>query len=506
MPSLGDLLTSRLIAPKKGDIVPKDRHCKSLLLDSIIDEQPTFDINRMCATTTISTPTPDRSEDVVVPSGISLANYIRNPVVYFDHGFDCTIPIAKSEDPDGNNTVQLLEDRAIATSYFSPSIRESVQIFDLIVEKFVRAASIHFTPIEAEVRTNHVTSRDRPGLYIAACELLEWSWVGVPDNPEAVTKLLDRNRLAGEQIADPIRKSLQRYAAPLPYFGRGWAPGNSSPDSQTQIKNSSITTETKTVKKKFTREQILKMTAAQRKAAQPEMDEESLKALQDIEECRKADPTTDPNGADPNAPPPGTEGEVTSETETETEGDTSAEVPLGAQRLGEFYSMLCSLEQQCRTAFGPVENMDVRDSVMQMCDTLAGMCDQASQLYSASYPDQPALKSMDQAGSDTTDTVAKLLANSATQRLAIQGAMSRMKTLLGAKNLTPQQKSVVQIASSSLGRVVLQADRAAKAASQGEAKSAAGVSINEKVADEIKGLAKQFDEIGTMLKASIPQR
>jgi len=501
--SLDDILTARFIAPQQGQIIPKDRFCKSLLLDSPVADLPTFDINKMCATVTISTPTPDRSEDVVMPEGIMIDNYRRNPVVYFDHGFDIQTPIAKSEDPDGNLTLVITPDKVVATSYFDQSIPESAQIFDLIMAKFVRAASINFTPIEAKVRTNEVTSRGRPGLQIDLCELLEWSWVGIPDNPEAVTKLLSRNRLAGKPISDPIRKSLQRYAAPNPFFGRGWTAQN---------QNSTTTTETDAVaKKKFTKDQLSKMTPAQRKAAQPEMDEESLKAMAEVEDNCQKDDAADPNAA----VQPGTEATTEADPEAEAESTDSSETPLGAQRLGEFHSMLSSLEQQCRSAFGPVENVPVRDAVMQMCDALAGMCDEAGQLYASSYPDQPALKSMDEASADSTDTVAKLLAGSATNRLAVQGAMARVKSLLGAKNLTSQQKSALQIASSGLSRVVSQAERASKEVQAGQAagsatgQSASETKSNSELAEAVKAIhcvSKQFEEIGNLLKNAIPRK
>jgi hypothetical protein len=65
-----------------------------------------IDEHARSATFVISTPTPDRSEDVVNPNGVILENYVRNPVVLFDHGFSgITVPIGKSEDPTGTCTV-----------------------------------------------------------------------------------------------------------------------------------------------------------------------------------------------------------------------------------------------------------------------------------------------------------------------------------------------------------------------------------------------------------------
>lgn len=164
------------------------------------------------ATAIISTPNPDRSEDVVRQLGISLANYKKNPVVYYDHGFaHIQTPIGKSEDPDGKLTVKLKESGSQATCFFSQRMWEAMQIYELIDEGIVRCASIHIIPTVAKNRTND--SRFRSGLDIESSELLEWSWVGIPDNPEAVRKVLDRGKLAERNIPEALVKSLAKYAA-----------------------------------------------------------------------------------------------------------------------------------------------------------------------------------------------------------------------------------------------------------------------------------------------------
>lgn len=192
---------------------------KSYAIDSL-PAQPAIDEGRMSATFTISTPTPDRSEDVMNPRGCLLNNYAKNPVVYFDHGFNLSLPIAKSEDENGELTVSIHDGHVEATGYFSQKLKESQQIFDLVVEKILRTSSVRFTPVKYNLRA----SSERGGYDMAEWELLEWSVVGIPDNPEAVRKIIDGGKLAGDAIAEPILKSLLPYAASVPVLGKGWTP------------------------------------------------------------------------------------------------------------------------------------------------------------------------------------------------------------------------------------------------------------------------------------------
>jgi len=193
---------------------------KAALLNTSFVTDPAIDTSNMSATAVISTPTPDRSKDVVEPLGVRLENYARNPVVFFDHGFSgIHLPIAKSEDPNGRLTVNVTADRIEATSYFAQNMCEACQIFELIEQRIIRSTSINMTPLVAKVRSDG--SGARPGLHIQEWELLEWSWVGIPDNPEAVRKVLERGKLAGRVICEPISKCLRPFADRLQRRGKG---------------------------------------------------------------------------------------------------------------------------------------------------------------------------------------------------------------------------------------------------------------------------------------------
>jgi hypothetical protein len=467
------LMTARTLAPRPGLAYPFSGNAKSLVLDSDPDSAvPSINTAKMCASVVISTPTPDRSEDVMEPLGVVLDNYRRNPVVYLDHGFYLPTPVAKSEDREGNLSVTVLDDRIEATSYFDASIPESAQVFDLIAANFLRSASINFTPLEAEYRTADVTDRGRPGMHITSWELLEWSWVGIPDNPEAVVKLLEKNRLAGRPIADSIRKSLARFVPEKVPQGRGWSPAKSNTKPEADA----------VAKIKFTKQQIRKMAPDIRKAVGEQVDEETAKAMEEVaaeEEAAKAKKgkkTADGAMPEDEAKAEGDEepvvdGQAEGDSEP-TETTDSGEMPLGAQRLGELHGMLAAMEQQCRAAAGPIENVPVKEAMLAMCDSLAGMTEEASSLYASTYPDQPGLKSEGAADSGNTEEspVAKFLAGASANRLPLAGLTAKIKSLSDAKGIPQVHRLTLKSVAGGLGRILSAASKSAAAAGAGETK------------------------------------
>jgi hypothetical protein len=188
------------------------------LLDAPVGPTAIDEVRR-CATFVISTPTPDRSEDVVSPRGVKLENYARNPVVYFDHGFSgIHVPIGKCEDEFGNLALVVTDEGIEGTCFFADSV-EGEQIFELVKQCVLRAASINLQPITYTIRSAD-TASGRPGMDIEEWELLEWSIVGIPDNPEAIRKILAGGQLAGSPICEPIKKSLAQFAPKPKLMGR----------------------------------------------------------------------------------------------------------------------------------------------------------------------------------------------------------------------------------------------------------------------------------------------
>jgi len=125
----------------------------------------------------ISTATPDRSNDVVIPSGVVLDNYLKNPVVAAFHNY--------SKPPIGKATeIAHTADGVVAKVQFTPQgvNPEADMIYELNKGGFMNAWSIGFIP------KKWIDMQDG-GRQFDEIELLEFSAVLVPDNPEALTLL-----------------------------------------------------------------------------------------------------------------------------------------------------------------------------------------------------------------------------------------------------------------------------------------------------------------------------
>jgi hypothetical protein len=169
-----------------------------------VDEQT------MSATFIITTGSADRDGDVVVPSGCHYENYARNPVVFFDHQEEVSIPIGVSEDPGGRCTIQVNDDHVRGTVYFHGETPESNLIFRLVSRKNLhgiwqpqlRTCSIGFMPLEGYPREGE------RGYVFPEWDLLEWSIVGLPSNPQA----------ALIEASDAERRELQKCGAVFKHF------------------------------------------------------------------------------------------------------------------------------------------------------------------------------------------------------------------------------------------------------------------------------------------------
>jgi hypothetical protein len=175
------------------------------------------DRGAMSASCIFSTPAEDREGDVMDLLGLRTANHQRNPIVFWNHAKTLTLPIGKTRDDMGQYTVEINDDFARQTTFFSQTLLEAEQIFDLIAEGIVNANSIGFQTLKA---TPLYTGPKRRGLHILESDLLEVSWVGVPVNQEAVRKALDSN-VCGRPLASAIRRELEPYAARASAWANG---------------------------------------------------------------------------------------------------------------------------------------------------------------------------------------------------------------------------------------------------------------------------------------------
>ena len=129
----------------------------------------------------VSTDDIDRDGDVVSQAGWQLQNYRKNPVVLWAHDYS-SLPIAKCVSI-GVGTAGL---SAVAEFALHPMAQ---QVLDLIDGGFLNATSVGFRPMASEPLATG-------GQKFTQCELLEFSVVPVPANPQALQVM--RAKLAGD--------------------------------------------------------------------------------------------------------------------------------------------------------------------------------------------------------------------------------------------------------------------------------------------------------------------
>jgi HK97 family phage prohead protease len=120
----------------------------------------------------ISTAAVDRDNDSISPKGWNLDNYKKNPVVLFAHDYS-SLPIAKCVN------IKMAGGQLIADCEFADHEMAST-VLRLVDGGFLNATSVGFRP------TKYSLNETRKGVDYEEQELLEYSIVPVPANPEAL--------------------------------------------------------------------------------------------------------------------------------------------------------------------------------------------------------------------------------------------------------------------------------------------------------------------------------
>lgn len=131
----------------------------------------------------ISTESVDRMWDKIYIKGWELENYLQNPVVLFGHDH-YSPPIAKTVSLSKHPTKKTLEARA----EFAPKEVHPFadMIFNLYLQGFMKATSVGFRPLEYKLCDDDDERKCHYGIDFIRQELLEYSAVSVPANPEAL--------------------------------------------------------------------------------------------------------------------------------------------------------------------------------------------------------------------------------------------------------------------------------------------------------------------------------
>ena len=138
--------------------------------------------DRLVKRVILTTPTLDRQGDIVVPTGVSLKWFKKNPVVLWAHRYD--------QPPVGAVDVDALKvtDKGIeADVVFDAGSAVGREVYGLYDRGVMRAWSIGFVPLKWQLIEDPDTNRVK-GYRIEEWELLELSAVPVPANPEALTR------------------------------------------------------------------------------------------------------------------------------------------------------------------------------------------------------------------------------------------------------------------------------------------------------------------------------
>lgn len=128
----------------------------------------------------ITAETMDRDKDIVHRDGISIKRYKENPVVLFNHNYDKIVGkntrLTKKTMENGSKALH-------GVTKFAPT-EFGQELYQLSKDGFLNAWSIGFIPTEFETRSDE----KGVGWNIYKSELLEYSAVSVPSNPDALTQ------------------------------------------------------------------------------------------------------------------------------------------------------------------------------------------------------------------------------------------------------------------------------------------------------------------------------
>ncbi len=163
---------------------------KSAYSYSLPDVRPVTDGRKMTATITISTQAIDRSREVLMTDGGKLDNHRRNPVVLLAHKKD--MPTGKAENRDTKEySVKRLPGRLDATTYFDQHTELGEHGFRLCDSGTFRGASVGFFEVPGAIEKGH-DGDGYPVRIIKEWDLLEYSHLLIPDNPECIIRAVEK--------------------------------------------------------------------------------------------------------------------------------------------------------------------------------------------------------------------------------------------------------------------------------------------------------------------------
>lgn len=155
-------------------------------------EEVTVNVGSREVIAVISTDAIDREGEIVIPSGLIKTNYGGNPVVMYSHNWQSEHAVGTESLPIGTTRwVKQVNNTIVAKYYVSDKTQFARDIFGLLQDGVLKAHSVGFTVLEEspptpdEIRDNPEWANARN--IVRQWELLEFSVVPIPCNPEALT-------------------------------------------------------------------------------------------------------------------------------------------------------------------------------------------------------------------------------------------------------------------------------------------------------------------------------
>jgi hypothetical protein len=519
----------------QGQLIDPAR--KGAVMTSLSD--PEIDPIQMTALAAINTDAIDYENEVILPSGVMLANYSQNPVVLWNHGQEVTLPIGQSQSPMGELDILREQSRIEARTYFSKSFPFAGQIFALIDERVIRATSIGVIPVEI---AEYQSPSGQRVMVTERSHMVEFSWCPVGVNPESIAtgqkslfpdwlaeaanlqmdraiSVLNRGSLGGDRLLPAIRKSLAAMV----------------PKPKGLLVKPFDTEEDEMSKDTLTPREIKKLTAAQIKSMDMGKYDDKTKALvekamsemekekacvdgkcdpaegDDSMVQRKAMMTEESEVEDEMDDESEDEGqteesevvedavEETVETKSVGEGMEGSPMKLGARILTELFDAIAYARDYFQGQLGPLENDTVRSGVEEMLAQLSDMADAARGLFETAYPELPVLGSEEEVDEDSemAGQMKSLLAASQTKQFQTLGLKSLVSALEKSPNLTKTQRR-------SLSTIGCKLDRLVKSASDYKAPIPEGYVPKQELEATQSALNKAMDVIGKLEAQVLP--
>src|SRR5581483_4320456 len=165
-----------------------------------------------------------RDGHVLIPQGVQLDNYKRNPVVLWDHDVSAP-PVGRSEE------IRVEQDEIVSRVKFPPAgiSARADEIRGLTKAGFINGVSVGFDPIDGDPIE---PAKPRAGMRFNVWELLEFSFCCVPVDTEALVTARSKKPAddaasqtetetgaATRAVVTKLRRALER--AKMPTFKRG---------------------------------------------------------------------------------------------------------------------------------------------------------------------------------------------------------------------------------------------------------------------------------------------